>query len=54
MTKLERLKKASDAAYKVSKAAYDAADVANEAYWAERACIALNELAKLDNGEKNK
>ena len=54
MTKLERLKKASDAAYKVSKAAYEAADAANEAYWAERACIALDELAKLDNEEKNK
>ena len=51
MTKLERLEAASDAAYKALEAAYDADDEANEAYWAERACIALNELAELDSEE---
>tara|TARA_R110002153_G_scaffold69152_3_gene183149 strand:+ start:1918 stop:2085 length:168 start_codon:yes stop_codon:yes gene_type:complete len=51
MTKLEELKAASDVAYKALEAAYDTADEAKEAYWAERACIALNELAELDKEE---
>jgi hypothetical protein len=53
MTKLEELKAAYDAAYKAKEAAYDAADEAKEAYWAERACVALDELAELYNEENN-